>query len=195
MTAVNSWTGLKASYVRAIKCAKLPYMYIQLWQMIWNKHHPWMVSDKFCPWINPKSEMLKYRMIQVSMYTIYWVINTIQNVSLLRVCNSKLNERRKYWSSITIFTATRQLATSWICSNWFKTMWQATNNVSVCAQGQNFPLHLHECTKLASPNIPIGYRFQWLIFLYQGRLINLLSLLLQHRKKSITPQKLMKDIM
>ena len=108
MTAVNFWTDLRASYVTAINCAKLdvPYMYMQLRQMIWNKHYPWMVSDKFYPWINSASEMLKYHMVQVSIYTMYWVINKIQNVSLLRVCVSNLNERRKYWSSIIIFTTT-----------------------------------------------------------------------------------------
>ena len=108
MTAVNFWTDLTASYVTAINCAKLdvPYMYMQLRQMIWNKHYPWLVSDKFYPWINSASEMLKYHVVQVSIYTMYWVINKIQNVSLLRVCVSNLNERRKYWSSIIIFTTT-----------------------------------------------------------------------------------------
>ena len=45
-----------------------------------------MVSDKFYPSINSASEMLKYHVVQVSVYTMYWVINKIQNVSLLRVC-------------------------------------------------------------------------------------------------------------
>ena len=28
-----------------------------------------MVSDKFCPWINSAPEMLKYRVVQVSIIT------------------------------------------------------------------------------------------------------------------------------